>query len=701
MVDMVKTFYDGRTIHTRSDLWNPREYREWLVCGPLRVQRWNGSPVPGNDRTPAKLDRLLPGTAAEWSVYTADTSHPQSVMDQMLLVFRYLSGMGSHICLYDQSELEILGPETPVARIDISDKPEGSTILRRFANDVLYVFYTSGVGTPHDTRVLERTDPYDRRFGSFHAPEDGLTLSGLRAVLGNCCPVVTVYGYLDVTTAADRLRFKDYSEAHPRYARPLGIVARNRESAEALTTAGYNVPIETGRSAFDGFPVRLYRLYHPMVGNSSEACIRDIGSILDMMCAVAILDLGDRRRPVPELGFEYQHLSDEGETVHHLHTRISPDAVYGELYAYANNLDDLFIHVYLTVSSATGAVTGLKADIDSTRAYHEWDSADCSGDPMSVWCMDRMGPACDTSAWNDEKSVLDSILDDAEGVQDPSIAEVLDRIIPLIALKKVLTRASSCLTEMESGFLPFIYGQLGDYDRTATARFISDLRDEMDVDLKGCVFIPDGDGRARLRLARRFGGKGRRRKPSHHPVVGGPRPLAQTGTGPQLLVELVGMPHVQADCPAVLRGDLDHVPGISVLRPHIDESGTEPYAADVREHDGLRLYRTFDHQPVAVEDIVRAVGHVRDEQRASGQKDEQGKDHHPGRNTGQSSEYQGQAYGQDPVLQQGVQPRQIHPPAVGIGRTVHGGAPMPPGGRGCPRRGWFLIGAGIGHRSTA
>lgn len=78
-------------------------------------------------------------------------------MEQILFVYWYLANAGDRVCIYNQYCLEAFGPETPVARVDVSDKPLSDTILRGIDNDILYLFFdTKGSSVAHDTHILER-----------------------------------------------------------------------------------------------------------------------------------------------------------------------------------------------------------------------------------------------------------------------------------------------------------------------------------------------------------------------------------------------------------------------------------------------------------------------------------------------------------------------------------------------------------------
>ena len=101
------------------------------------------------------------------------------------------------------------------------------------------------------------------------------------------------------------------------------------------------------------------------------------------------------------------------------------------------------------------------------------------------------------------------LLKNAEGVQDESIKEELDDLIPLIAVKKVLSRAIPHLISLEPDIQPFIIEFSKDYDEGSTMDVLSDIVERVEIDIKRFVMYPDDtDDKFKLRFAKRFGGKG-------------------------------------------------------------------------------------------------------------------------------------------------------------------------------------------------
>ena len=101
------------------------------------------------------------------------------------------------------------------------------------------------------------------------------------------------------------------------------------------------------------------------------------------------------------------------------------------------------------------------------------------------------------------------ILKNAEGVQDESIKEELNNFIPLIAVKKVLSRATLHLISLEPDIQPFIIEFSKDYDEGSTMDVLSDIVERVEIDIKGFVVYPkDTDDGFKMRFAKRFGRKG-------------------------------------------------------------------------------------------------------------------------------------------------------------------------------------------------
>jgi len=506
---------NGKAVQTRSDLLNPHFYRERLKYGPLVVQRWFQSVVPGPDTAPGKINRLLLETGKEWFSYLVDNKCSHSDMELMLFVYRYLTDIGDRICIYRQFNLEYLGPETPVARIDVSDKPLSDTILRSIQNDVLHVFSDNrGSSASHDTGILERMgeDPKDDRFNSFYAPCDTMTLSELRRILGNCYSIINVYDQLEVETAAEQLRFKEWRESYQDYARPVEIVARTQEFADRTIDDGYPEPISVGSSHYDACPVKLYKFNG---SNHELGCrqtkIRSDCTLGGTMDVIAVVDRGNRRRPIPEILFRrIQSFERDGVRTHRLYLRTSPDAVFGEFYRPVESKESLSVTVELVMYPGYGPPTALKVELSMGSDFnHSWNLMKRENGNMDLWCIDFMGSDTDPTLEHDEQECIKFILKNAEGVQDEGIGKELDYIIPLIAVRKVLSRAITHLDSLEPDLRPYILEAFGNCDRESVMGHLSDIAERIEIDIKGFVLHQgDGDGKFKLRLAKHFGGKG-------------------------------------------------------------------------------------------------------------------------------------------------------------------------------------------------
>lgn len=505
--------FNGEEIHTRSDLWKPHEYREYLVRGPLKIQRWIRTFTPGPDPTPPKVNKLLLENGKEWFSYTTHNSCSHFDMEQILFVYWYLANVGSRICLYRQFGLESLGPETPVARIDVSDKPLSDTILRSIQSDVLYVFSDpKGNSALHDTEILRRMgiDLPDKRFSHYKAPQDKFTLSDLRKVLGNCYSVITVYDYIDVESTADRLRFKNHRECYTEYVRHIDVIARTQEFADSLIEKGYPEPISVFESHFDECPVRLYKF-----GGSQrqfgieQARIRDDYNLTDTMDVIAVIDSGRRKRPVPELKFhETRTYEKDGVRTHRLYLKITSDAVYGDLHHPAKSKNNVSLHVKLTVSSDSGSLQDLNVEIiPEGGERYVWNLAESIKDGIGLWCIDRMGSICNPEKESAEDKKLQYILDNTEGIQDESIKDELKFFIPQIAVKRVLTCANNVLSEQEPGLALKIDSMLENYN--GESEYISCLEEQMRIDICGFVIskTKDDGTPCEIKVAKRFGGK--------------------------------------------------------------------------------------------------------------------------------------------------------------------------------------------------
>ena len=108
-----------------------------------------------------------------------------------------------------------------------------------------------------------------------------------------------------------------------------------------------------------------------------------------------------------------------------------------------------------------------------------------------------------------ECKYIEFILKNAEGVQDEGIKEELDDLIPLIAVKKMLSRAILHLISLEPGVQPSIIEFSKDCNGGSAMGILSDIVERVEIDIKGFVIYPgDIDDRLKVRFAKRFGGKG-------------------------------------------------------------------------------------------------------------------------------------------------------------------------------------------------
>ena len=145
----------------------------------------------------------------------------------------------------------------------------------------------------------------------------------------------------------------------------------------------------------------------------------------------------------------------------------------------------------------------------SNDMHTTWNLMEHANGILDLWCIDRMGATRDPKAESEEDVMLKTILDDAEGVQDGSVKSAFDSFVPLVAVKRVLTRATDALVKSEPGLPQIIDRVLEDYDREHASNIVRGLYDEVRVDVQGCIFIPDVDGKGPgIRVAKRFGGKG-------------------------------------------------------------------------------------------------------------------------------------------------------------------------------------------------
>ena len=104
---------------------------------------------------------------------------------------------------------------------------------------------------------------------------------------------------------------------------------------------------------------------------------------------------------------------------------------------------------------------------------------------------------------------IGSLLKNAKGVQDKGIKEEFGDLIPLIAVKRVLSRAILHLISLEPGVQPFIIEFSKDYDKDSAMDILSYIVERVEIDIKEFViYMGDIDDGLKVRFAKRFGGKG-------------------------------------------------------------------------------------------------------------------------------------------------------------------------------------------------
>ena len=180
---------DGRTVIPQC--WRPR-----LVCGPVDVVDWT---------TDSRRDRLNEclGTDVDWMFYLTadDIAGRRFTLGDLMFVYRYLSEFDGMIGLVSEFN-QILFPEMPVARIDISTKGPGMKPLRwPPVFDVLYLFSDSErTSIRCDTSIMDMMGRDIEEPRGCWSPADETRLEKLIEVCGNF-----VAGYVVYDAADERL----------------------------------------------------------------------------------------------------------------------------------------------------------------------------------------------------------------------------------------------------------------------------------------------------------------------------------------------------------------------------------------------------------------------------------------------------------------------------------------------------------------
>lgn len=282
----------------------PELSRERLVHGDVCLVRYNHGLKPhgikGNvDYFNGDLNSLLGTNSERWNSYL-NAGERHSAYDLLLLIFVYwyLANGGKNIALYFQFDMPLLGPETPVSKVDISNKEPGQTpMIREMMPDVMYLFFDStGSAKNHDTGILERfakDGDYDSFFSSWKVPKEPLTLRELRRDCGNTVAFTAVYDYHKAVAVLNEVGenvFERDKKAHQKYVEPLEVITKLPKYWEKYAEINYGTwtgpPRTKGPSKYDDCLVRMYALH----------CYNNEASLfeLDKMCIKNdIIDMDD------------------------------------------------------------------------------------------------------------------------------------------------------------------------------------------------------------------------------------------------------------------------------------------------------------------------------------------------------------------------------------------------------------------------
>lgn len=278
-VETIDIKIDGEFIPMGTDVLMPYVYKERLAHGCIHLVYLGLGPVSikhGVKEPPyvGEIKALVDSGSEQWYEYGfVSTEYPSYELHLMMFVYWYLANGGKNIILYRQMDMPSFGPETPVSKVDISNKLPGQTpMCSRLIHDVLYWFFDSkNTAKNHDTAILERIAEdkdldfcYPKR--ALRRPHDDLTLGELMKICGNAAAYTEVYDYdklLDTWNEEYQAKADENTEEKPPV-KPLEsveIITDMPKFWEKEKDEWVGPPCTKGPSIYEDCPVRFYTFY--------------------------------------------------------------------------------------------------------------------------------------------------------------------------------------------------------------------------------------------------------------------------------------------------------------------------------------------------------------------------------------------------------------------------------------------------------
>lgn len=278
-VETINIKIDGEFIPMGTDVLMPYIYKErlahgcihlvYLGLGPVSIKHGVKEPPYVND-----IKALVDSGSEQWYMYGfVSTEYPSYELHLMMFVYWYLANGGKNIILYRQMDMPSLDPETPVSKVDISNKLPGQTpMCSRLIHDVLYWFFDSeNTAKNHDTAILERIAE-DKDLDFYHSqralrrPHNDLTLGELMRICGNAMAYTEVYDYgelLDNWNEVYQPKADEDTEEKPpvKSLEAVEIITDMPKFWEKEKDEWVGPPCTKGPSIYEDCPVRFYTFY--------------------------------------------------------------------------------------------------------------------------------------------------------------------------------------------------------------------------------------------------------------------------------------------------------------------------------------------------------------------------------------------------------------------------------------------------------
>lgn len=241
-----------------------------IGIGPLKFEVINPERFTNTESFEEHLNSMLDTGVWGWSTYAVDDdSIPNCETLLMIFVYDYLQ-KGQHLVLYRCRDLCCMDLESPVAKIDISQKGRGDAPLKSgtIGNDILVHFFDStGSAHNHDVGILtESGKGHGIVNGCGIIPNHNITVGQLLGVVGNSVSTVSIFDWSRLEEIRKQPLLPGLRGWPDNYKDPLEfLVDENRFSD--LENDGCQYARLYGQSYYRDYLVRGYMLFGATSGH--------------------------------------------------------------------------------------------------------------------------------------------------------------------------------------------------------------------------------------------------------------------------------------------------------------------------------------------------------------------------------------------------------------------------------------------------